>query len=422
MDMLHEPDIYMASPKRSRHFFIYIWIMYAMVYMTRNCFSSAMAQIVAQGVFTKSQTGLITATFYAVYAPLQVPGGILADKYNPERLVQIGLLSAATANMIIFFNHNYYVILVVWVLGAIVQAPLWPSVFKIISSQMSKTERPKMVFLISFGTTFGLLVGYVIAAFIPSWEYNFAVSAVVLIILAVLMYELCIHYGEYVKRPDGGHQTKTVQENNSNVSTLGLFARSGFLFLLPSVFFRNAIENGAKTLSPTMLMECYENVSSSIGNLLNIFIIVAGLAGLVVAKVLIYPRLIKNEVGGICFMLIACMPFLAALKLVGIIPVGGAVISLCGVTFTTTITHMFMMYFFTYFSQYGKNATAAGLVNSLASIGVVASSYGMTRVAELFGWNAVTTLWIIMMAIAIAFSVVAIPLATRFKNSLSKQV
>ena len=45
-----------------------------------------------EGAMTKSQTGLITAVFYLVYAPLQVVGGIFADKYDPEKLIKIGLM------------------------------------------------------------------------------------------------------------------------------------------------------------------------------------------------------------------------------------------------------------------------------------------------------------------------------------------
>ena len=53
----------------SRSYFWLIWGIYAMVYMTKNCFSAAMASLVFEGVMTKSQVGLITAVFYGVYAP-----------------------------------------------------------------------------------------------------------------------------------------------------------------------------------------------------------------------------------------------------------------------------------------------------------------------------------------------------------------
>ena len=75
-----------------------------------------------------------------------------------------------------------------------------------------------------------------------------------------------------------------------------LFLISGFFTLLPAILIRTMVENGTKTLSPTMLMATYEDISASTGNLLNIFIIVAGVVGTLLIKLVIYPRLIKNEI------------------------------------------------------------------------------------------------------------------------------
>ena len=44
-------------------------------------FTSAMAIIVEEGSMTKSQTGLINAMFWLVYAPFQVVGGLAVDKH-----------------------------------------------------------------------------------------------------------------------------------------------------------------------------------------------------------------------------------------------------------------------------------------------------------------------------------------------------
>ena len=74
--------------------FAFIFVMYAFVYMTKTCFSAAMASIVSEGVMTKSQTGLISAMFYLVYAPFQIFGGKLADKasmFGGVVLIAIGL-------------------------------------------------------------------------------------------------------------------------------------------------------------------------------------------------------------------------------------------------------------------------------------------------------------------------------------------
>ena len=47
----------------------------------------------------------------------------------------------AVANAVIFFNHNYYVMLIAWTLNAVVQFALWPATYKIISSQLCRSDR-----------------------------------------------------------------------------------------------------------------------------------------------------------------------------------------------------------------------------------------------------------------------------------------
>ena len=393
--------------------------MYSTVYMTRNCFSAAMAAIVAEGALTKSQTGLLTSMFYLVYAPLQIPGGMLADRYNPERLIEVGLLGTVLVNTVMFFEHNYYVMLVAWMFNAVIQAPVWSSVFKIISSQLATEDRPIMVFLISIANSFGLVMGYVMAAFIPSWEYNFAVSAAALAVLAVCMHLLCIRYGSYTSSLDMPKQTKNEAVPKSKAPAWRLFAASGFLLLLPAIILRSMVELSTKTFSSTMLMESYAQVSPKIGNLLNVLVLVSGILGTLLIKLVLYPRFIKNELSGMCIMLIAALPFTIVLKLLGVIPVPYVVVALCCITAATTSTHLLLSYYNMSFEPYGRNATAAGLGNAAASIGVVFESYGFARVAESFGWSAVTSLWIIMLVVAVLCIAVAIPLSKRFKRGLA---
>jgi len=415
MVILDKVDIHLENKKLSREFFLFLWIMYSAVYMTKNCFGAAMASIVADGILTKSQTGLLSAVFNLIYAPLQIPGGILADKYSPEKLIKFGLFGSAAANLVIFFNHNYYVMLSAWILNAVVQAPLWPATFKIISSQLVRSDRKRMIFYVSFTNSFGLAMGYVVAAFIPSWQYNFLVSVIVLLICAIALRAFCGNLNPYMK-PDRKEEVET--ENADKISAFKLFAISGFFLLLPGVLLRTMIEIGMKTFSPTMLMESYGNISASTGNLLNVLIILSGILGTVIMKFILYPRFIKNEPTGICVMLFLTLPFAVALKMLGKIPAAHAVFSLCVISVLLTATHLMITYFNLYYVPYRKNGLAAGISNSATSFGIVLESYGFVRVAEKYSWNAVTGLWIIMLVAAIVFTALAIPFSIKFKKKL----
>lgn len=415
MVMMDKVDIHLENKKLSREFFLFLWLMYSVIYMTKNCFGAAMASIVADGILTKSQTGLLSAVFYLIYAPLQIPAGLLADRHSPEKLIKFGLLGSAAANLVIFFNHNYYVMLPAWAFNAAIQAPMWPATFKIISSQLVRSDRKQMIFYVSFTNSFGLAMGYVAAAFIPSWQYNFLLSVIMLLACAIILHFFCGDLDPYMK-PDKKEAVK--KDSAGDASALRLFAVSGFLLLLPGVLLRTMIELGIKTFSPTMLMETYGSISASTGNLLNVLIIFSGMLGTLVMKFILYPRLIKNEPTGICVMLLLTLPFAAALKAIGKIPVAYAVFSLCIISVLLTATHLMVTYFNLYFVPYRKNGLAAGISNSATSAGIVLESYGFVRVAEKYSWNAVTGLWIIMLITAIVFTAIAIPFSIKFKKKL----
>ena len=127
MHLLSDTNIHLENKRVSRMFFIFLWLLYALVYMTKSCFAGALSKIVAEGALTLTQASWINASFYFVYAPLQVLGGIFADKYSPEKLITIGLLGSAVANLVIFFNQSFTIILLCWIFNAIIQFGLWPS-------------------------------------------------------------------------------------------------------------------------------------------------------------------------------------------------------------------------------------------------------------------------------------------------------
>lgn len=125
---------------------VFLFLMYAVVYMTKNIFSAAMASIVEEGVMTKSQTGLINASFWMVYAIFQFAGGFIVDKYSPSKMIMIGMGGAIISNLVIYFYPIYSVIIAAWMFNAVEQFGLWPGVFKIVSTQIVPSMRKKAAF------------------------------------------------------------------------------------------------------------------------------------------------------------------------------------------------------------------------------------------------------------------------------------
>lgn len=407
---------YLPDRKLSIYYFWFIWLMYMAIYMTKNCYSAAMASIVSEGVMTKSQTGFITAMFYLVYTPLQIVGGVFADRYRPERLIKIGLVGGGIANLLIYWNQNYYVMLIAWTFNSIIQFGIWTSIFKIITTKLEHKYRQKAVYYISFSSSCGLLVAYVVAAFVEKWQHNFALSAILLFVFAVSLH-LMDRYTDSKMVPDTKENDKPLQiTQDREMATGKLFWISGFYIMLPVFIIRMMIDNGVKTLAPTMLMESYESVSPMIGNLLSTFIIISGVLGMILARTFICPRLFKNEVTASLVLLLLALPLAVVIRMVGIVSVPVLILAMCVMSAAMSSVLLFGSYMNMQFARYGKSGTAAGVSNAAASFGVVLQSYGFVNIADRSGWPAVTNLWIIMVAAAVICTAISVPLWSKFKK------
>ena len=341
MKLMSDINVHIENKKLSRSFFIFLFLLYSLVCMTKNCFSGALAAIVDEGALTLSQTTFITAAFYIVYTPLQILGGIFADKYSTAKLVFIGLLGSAACNVVIFFNQNYYVMLASWVFSAIVQSALWPAIFKMYSSQLVRSDRGLMIFLMSFASSAGLVLSYLVASFLSRWQLNFAVSAAVLLLLALLLLAFCRKIDPELK-PDTptaeSNDPLAMEEAPKGRQVIALFASSGFLVAIVAALLRYIVDNSGKTFTPTMLAQSYADISPSIGNLLTVLVVVSGITGTLIVRFLLYPRIFKNEFTCSLVLLLAALPFTILMRFVGDIPATLCVISLCVISLLSTVT------------------------------------------------------------------------------------
>ncbi len=410
-------NIHLEDRQKSRSFFWFIWVLYAVVYMTKNCYNSAMAGIVAEGLLTKSQTGLISAMFYLVYTPLQIVGGMVSDRFSPERMIKIGLLGGALANLVIFLNQNYYVMMGAWMFNAVAQFGIWPSVFKIISAQLVRSERKNMIYLISFSSYGGLLLSYLLAAVVHSWQYNFAMSALSLVLLALVLhlYEKYLQpYWKWDAPEKLVGKAETADEALRKIPTLKILKASGFFFVLTGVILAVVVSQSRSTLTPIMLVENYDSVSPSAGNLLHIFTIVAGMAGTLIAGKFLSN--IKNEVTAICVLHAAMVPFLLLCGFAGEFPIPAIIVFLCIVACMESVIGTLRNYYNAQFVKYGKSGTAAGICNAGVSLSFMIAAYGMPKVVEEFGWNALLGLWPVLIVLSLGVYIPVIRRFGKFKN------
>lgn len=406
---------HLIDHRRSLYLFLLVFVAYALIYMTKNCYSAAMASIVDAGVMTKSQTGLIAAAFYLVYAPFQIVGGIAADKYSPSKLIIIGMLGAGVCNLLVYLVEGYVAMIIIWSLNAVLQFGIWPSIFKIVVAELAPEDRMRGIFFINFSSSFGLLLSYGIAIFISEWKLNFLVSAITLFLLTAVFFAVYKYLSRYMVDDTETLGAKT--KSTASISGKELFAllfKAGIPLMLIVGMAQSMINLGVKALAPTMLMESYEAVSPALANALNIILVVASPVGLCVSRLSFFKKFSEPLVIS-CFFAVMLVP-LFVITFIGKLPVGIIVVALAFLMITTSGTSIFFSYIYKKFEKYGSVATLSGLFNCMSSLGIVLANYVFARIADSFGWEITTVCWLVFIAAAFLLMLISVPIWHRFEK------
>lgn len=408
---------YLQGKKSSFLLFLLCFIMYALVFMCKNLFSSAMASIVEAGIMTKSQTGAISAAYWLAYTPFQVVGGFAADRFSPSKLISIGLAGSAVANLVICLNQSYPVILAVWIFNAVTQFGLWPATFKILSSQMHPDTRDRSIFWILFGSSAGLGCSMLLASLVSDWVDNFRFAFLFLTGM-LIVWSICYpHLWRQMVEVDVSQNPSEEKHYKEHLMTprLGkLFLASGLVIFLFVSFFRNMIDNAVKMLTPTMLMESYDSIPAAIANRLSLLLVLFSAFGILIGGT-VKRRVTDNEPKAMILLFGLTVPFLAVACFVGRISYIWVLACLSlGVMLLHGAGPFAGSYVAKRFAPYGKAGTISGIMNAAAGFANVFASFVFAKMAESLPWTSITLTWLISVGVALLLCLCVLRTWTRF--------
>ncbi|HPW00824.1 MAG TPA: MFS transporter, partial [Oscillospiraceae bacterium] len=90
-----------AGKKETILFILLCWLTYSCSYIGRLNLSASMSEMIADGIFLKSQAGAVTTGYFLCYGGGQFFSGWLGDRFRPRFLIFIGLLLSAACNFLI---------------------------------------------------------------------------------------------------------------------------------------------------------------------------------------------------------------------------------------------------------------------------------------------------------------------------------
>src|SRR6185503_18113547 len=173
------PDTTLQPTKVRWKIFLMMLFLISINYIDRASLSVAMPLIAKEFDIGPATQGLLLSAFFWTYALMQIPGGMLADRYGPR-----GVIAAATIGW--GFFQAIAAVCTGWVsllvtrlgLGA-AEAPIYPAGGKLNGIWMTHTERGRGATLLDGGAPLGAALGAILIsaliAALGSWRLSFVI-------------------------------------------------------------------------------------------------------------------------------------------------------------------------------------------------------------------------------------------------------
>ena len=256
---------------------------------------------------TATQTGLILSSFFLGYAFMQMPGGLLADKFGAKKVLLMAVIVWSIFTGLTAVAWSLAAMVVVRFLFGIGEGGFQPAASKIIATVFPENERSKaMSVMLASGAIMAMLVP-ILSAFLLTtvgWRPIFVVCGILGAVIAIL-------YWKYIKLPSE-EPVQTEEQKVQNKGILKQLLSMPFMWsLIVSYFTIYAVNWGLNSWLPKYLTDVRNLDLMSIGYLQMIPGVL--MLGCMFAFGIIIDKLTLKQnklVGAICALFVGIFLFL----------------------------------------------------------------------------------------------------------------
>lgn len=382
--------------------FLYCWIAYTVTYLGRYNLSAAMADMVLQGVLTKSQGGLIATCFFVSYGAGQLLSGILGDKLNGRWMVGSGLLLSGAMNLAMGLTGDWRIMAAIWMVNGVTQSMIWSPLLRILAEAMPRKRCLKAGIDLATTIPAGTLASYGMTAAaiaLSGWAMAFYSAGAVLIAMGLVW---LAGLGALEKRAQRGMVDET-EENAApelapagpRPSMLAILLPSGLLITALAVMLQGALRDSITTWMPTYLTEAY-GLGAQVSIIASMALPLVNLGGVYAASWM-NTRVLKDELSSsaVLFALsVACLAVMVAFQQLNV------ALALLLLAVTTSAMHsintMIISLLPMYFTRMRRVSTVSGMLNAVVYLGSALSAYGIGALSDYGGWGATQVAWCLM--------------------------
>ncbi len=368
-------------------------VLYFTSYLTRLDFNAVLADIVDNGVLSKSQAGIVSTALFFAYGVGQLLSGVMGDKFAPDKLILSGLLLTVLSNILLPLFGNVAAMTAVWTVNGFAQALFWPPLVKILVCYLPGKKFNFACFLVTAASQAATIIIYLIVPAVIltlDWKSVFFIAAGFAAAVAVLW---LFGFG-YVKRNYTVNDTsgRSTPEKQA-VKIFPVLIGCGIVGILIAIATQGFLKDGITTWTPTYISEVF-HMEAALSIMLNVALPIFSIVSIYVIS-LLFNKFFRNEVAvsGTCFTIASALTLILYF-----FPDDSAALSLIVSALTVSLMHAINLLLISYvpsrFSSIGKVSTVSGITNAATYVGSTLSSYLFAIIAERAGWNVTVLCWV----------------------------
>lgn len=399
-----------AQARRSAWLVVLCCAVYGVSYLTRKSYDASILAICQSTGMARTAAGLASTAAVTFYGSGQFVTGILADRFDPRRLLFWALLVTAACNAAMPFAVGHLAAMVpLWAANGFAQAMFWPPLVKIVADNLSPARYRNAVFWVSVSSNLAILAVFLLVSGCiryAGWRASFAiVTALALAMAALWRASVGRLAPDVVRAATRSGRTDAAAHDAPGASAgreplLRLLSASGMFFVMGAIACHGVMRDGIEVWAPSIVSDLY-GLSAS-GSILSVVVLpVFAVASMAVARRL--RRILGDEI-------------LAALVLFGVGLAGAATLfatnggtlalGLPVLAVLSASMHGANMLLIAElpgrFAASGRVGTLSGILNAFTYVGAALSIYGFAALHERFaGWRPVFGLWIGVLSLSI---------------------
>ncbi|XP_054751908.1 uncharacterized protein LOC129257572 [Lytechinus pictus] len=189
--------------------FIITWVAYASTYLLRKPLGVVKADLATELSMSKAQLGWLDAALLLPYATVQIVLGSLGDRAGARKTLGFCLILSAFSMVSFGFWPNFYILCLHLFINGAAQSQAWPSCTKILGQCFNTQQRNSLFGIWGTCTFAGGIFGTAVAVYLRAtynWQTTFFIPSIFVCFVGVLVVVMLI------EPPMGIPLTETAQE------------------------------------------------------------------------------------------------------------------------------------------------------------------------------------------------------------------